>query len=86
MLTFLQEEYAKTPLYVVLTTSVDDPVREARVRVRNRVAAELAAERGLPVIDLYAASVEIGAMHTDGVHFSKEGYACLADCILNALP
>lgn len=85
MLTFLQGEYAGTPLYVVLTTSVDDPVREARVRVRNRVATALAAEHGLPVIDLYAASVEIRAMHTDGVHFSKEGYAHLADCILNAL-
>lgn len=85
MLTFLQKEYAGTPLYAVLTTSVDDPAREARVQARNQVVAELAHERALPVIDLYAASVEIKALHTDGVHFSKEGYARLADYILNTL-
>lgn len=75
------------PVFVVLST--DDTVhseRSQRVKLRNAVAENLAKKHGLPLIDLYTASLENAALHTpDGVHFTEEGYEQLAQCILAAL-
>ena len=82
---FLQKEYPQTPLYLVLTTSVQNEEREARVKLRNAATLKLAEAHKLPVIDLYSVSAANGNLRTDGVHFQKEGYEKLADAILSAL-
>ena len=66
---FLMKEFAGLPSYLVLTTTVRDEVREARVK-----------------IDLYGTSVEkVDLRSGDGVHYTPDGYACFADCILQTL-
>ena len=83
---FLMKELSGLPLYLVLTTTVRDEVREARVKVRNRVAREIAEKYSLPIIDLYTVSVEkVDLRAGDGVHYTPDGYACFADCILQTL-
>lgn len=83
---FLIEQFANLPIYLVLTTTVRDEVREARVKVRNRVVREIAEKYGLPLIDLYEVSVEkVELRSADGVHYTPEGYACFADCILQTV-
>ena len=80
---FLREEFARTPLFLVLTTSVADAAREARVMARNAAAREVAARYDLPVIDLYAVSVDkVDCRLPDGVHYSQAGYQSFADAIL----
>ena len=83
---FLMREFSEVPIYLVLTTTVRDENREARVKVRNCVVRELAAQYGLPTIDLYTVSVEkVNLRSGDGVHYTADGYACFADCILQTL-
>ena len=83
---FLMKEFGSLPLYLVLTTTVRDEVREARVKVRNRVAREVAEKYSLPIIDLYTLSVEkVDLRSGDGVHYTPDGYACFADYILQNL-
>ena len=83
---FLMKEFSGLPLYLVLTTTVRDEVREARVKVRNRVAREVAETYSLPIIDLYTVSVEkVDLRSGDGVHYTPDGYACFADYILQNL-
>ena len=63
-----------------------DEVREARVKVRNRVVREIAEQYHLPVIDLYTVSVDkVDLRSNDGVHYTPDGYACFADCILQTV-
>ena len=83
---FLLDEFGSLPVYLVLTTTVRDEVREARVQVRNRVVREIAEKYSLPLIDLYGTSVEkVDLRSGDGVHYTADGYACFADCILQTL-
>ena len=82
---FLLSEFAGTPLYIVLTTHVSDKARNARVEARNRVAAEIAAQYDLPVIDLYAVSLTAKEYLRDGVHYHTEGNRLLARAIVDAL-
>ena len=61
--------------------------RTDRVRARNRLAAELAAERDLAVNDLFGAVIDHPEYASDdGVHFTPEGQTILGDqaaeCIL----
>ena len=82
----LQREYPDTPLYLVLSTSVQNTDDELRVQKRNEMVTSLAKQRGLPIIDLYSVSVCYKNLRTqDGVHYTKEGYEMFADAILNAL-
>ena len=81
VLDFLQKEFAGTPLAVVLTTSVADAARESRVRARNEAIRRLAKQRGIAVIDLYTPSLA-AQRKEDGVHYTDEGYAALAEKIL----
>ena len=82
---FLKEEFAGTPIYILLTTFVSDAGRRERVQVRNRVALELAARYDLPVIDLYTPSAEISHLLRDGVHFQEEGNRILAEFLLKEI-
>jgi len=82
---FLKEEFAGTPIYILLTTFVSDAGRRERVQVRNRVALELAAKYDLPVIDLYTPSAEISHLLRDGVHFQEEGNRILAEFLLKEI-
>ena len=83
---FLTKEFDGLPLYLVLTTTVRDEVREARVKVRNRVVREIAEQYNLPLIDLYAVSADkVDLRSNDGVHYTPDGYAFFADCILQTV-
>ena len=83
---FLTESYPATPVYIVLTTDVDDTERSERVKVRNGAAKAIAEKYALPVIDLFRVSQEHKALlSADGVHFTAEGYEKLAEEILKTL-
>jgi len=83
---FLLDEFADTPVFVVLTTTVANDERNERVTVRNKVASEVAAKYGVGIIDLYAASAEAKELLSpDGVHFTPAGYEVLAAKILDTL-
>lgn len=79
MIEFLKSKFEGTPVVLLLTTSVADPVREARVIVRNRVVMELAKKHELPTIDLYSITHMHPELRTgDGVHLTADGYSLLA--------
>ena len=80
---FLLDEFKETPIVIVLTTSVSDAETEKRVKYRNEIAAKIADQYGLPIIDLYSVSVEFSEFRTeDGVHFNADGYKKFAEQIL----
>jgi len=83
---FLVEEFKGTPIFIVLTTHIANEEREERVKVRNKVALEIADKYNLPVIDLYSVALENAHLLTgDGVHFTPEGYNKLAEKIVETL-
>lgn len=83
---FLLEEFKDTTVAIILTTSVANAEREKCVIKRNATARKIADKYGLPVIDLYSASVEHSDLRRDdGVHYTSAGYALLADKILEDL-
>ena len=52
----------------------------------NESLFEIAKKYGLPIIDLYSASVENAHLRKDdGVHFSAEGYKKFAELIVGEL-
>lgn len=53
--------------------------RTARVRERNRIAAELARERGMEINDLFSVVVDRPELYCDAVHFTTEGQAALGN-------
>lgn len=81
---FLMEEYSDVPLALVLSTSVDGLFNE-RVMIRNETVKKIAEKYKLPVIDLYEPSVECADLHSDGIHFTDEGYEKLARKILEVI-
>ena len=82
---FLLEEYAGTPLFIVLTTYINGE-RIDRVKARNKVAVEIAEKYDLPVIDLYSVAEENANLLTnDGVHFTPDGYKKLSAKIIEEL-
>lgn len=55
---------------------------DARVRERNRLAAELCRRRGIPVNDLHAlVARRPDCMAKDGVHFNPDGQALLGAAV-----
>ena len=79
MVKFLVKEFEGTPVILVLTTSVRNAERDARVVVRNRAVSEIAEKYGLEVIDLYTPTHEHPELiAADGVHLVWEGYKLLA--------
>ena len=60
--------------------------RTERVRQRNKIAAALAAERGICVNDLFKTVVDRPELVSqDGVHFLEDGQAALGRCVGNAI-
>ncbi|MBE6644734.1 MAG: SGNH/GDSL hydrolase family protein [Ruminococcaceae bacterium] len=83
---FLIDEFKDTPIIIALTTSVSDTEREERVKLRNKVAAQVAAKYGLSVVDLYSVSIKAADFRTaDGVHFTTDGYGKFAEQIVSDL-
>ena len=86
MIEALRRAFPKTPLYLVLTTSVRDASTELRVGARNAVVLELAKKYALEVIDLYTVSAEYVELRSaDGVHYTEAGYDKFADHILERI-
>ena len=85
MICFLQDEFKDTPLFLVLTTHVANPERDARVVIRNGVVSELAKKYGLPTVDLYAITKAHDDLFTDGVHLKPEGYDLLAEELVKSV-
>ena len=80
----LLDEFPDVPLAIVLTTSVADEQREARVIKRNEAAVRIAKKYALPIIDLYSLSQSLLEYRKpDGVHFLPEGYTEFAKLIVN---
>lgn len=50
-----------------------------RIARRNAIAREFAAAEAIPVDDLHALMTPHGDMHSDNVHFNKEGSALMAE-------
>lgn len=74
----------------VIDKGSTDNERTNRVKARNRIAAEFAAARSLPVDDLFSLVVGHPEWYSpDGVHFNGKGIDAqsrqVADCILSAL-
>lgn len=83
MLNRFLDEFTDTKVVLVLTTSVADEEREARVKVRNECVMKLSEKYNLDVIDLYAPSVQNANLRGgDGVHFSAEGYRALSEYLV----
>lgn len=86
MVKFLMEEFSGTPIFIVLTTCVEDEKRHGRVIERNKAAKEIADKYGLEIIDLYSASLKNkNLMRDDGVHFTDEGYEKLSEEIVTRI-
>lgn len=80
---FLLKEFDGKKIFLLLTTSVADAEREARVNARNEAVKKLAEKYNLPIIDLYSTAVEYASLRLDdGVHYSGEGYTKFAIKIL----
>ena len=79
MVKFLLSEFKGTPIFIALTTAVEDRERNDRVIIRNKVAQSVAKEYSLKVIDLYSITNEHrDLLSSDGVHLVEEGYVLLA--------
>lgn len=77
---FLLDEFKDTPVLLLLTTSVADKERDARVVTRNRVVSELAEKYNLATVDLYSIVKNNPELLVgDGVHLKPEGYRLLAE-------
>ena len=82
---FLLEEFKGTPLFLILSTHVENEETEKRVILRNEAVKKIAKKYNLPIIDLYTVSLNSNALQSDGVHFQTKGYELLADEIITAL-
>ena len=80
---FLRDTFGEK-LALVLTTYAADEHNE-RVIARNAAVIEIARQNDLPVIDLYAPSVEIARLHSDVYHFNDEGNQILARALLDGV-
>ncbi len=79
-------EKGSAPIWILLTTDdASDPERNRRVLRRNEIAREIAAEFGLPVIDLYEVVTSVDLHGPDGIHFTQDGYQRIADCLVATL-
>ena len=87
MVKFLLIKFENTPVYIALTTHVENNKERAeRVIARNQIAKEIADRYDLVVIDLYTVSFGIAdLLSTAGVHFVSEGYERLAEEIIRVI-
>lgn len=93
LIDFLHAQRPDARMLLLLTTPVRDRAcleqfgaRNARVVERNRRAREIAGERGIEVVDLYALLENRMELYSpDGVHLLGAGYDLLAECIVRAM-
>lgn len=84
--TDLRQAFPDAPLILLLTTHVTDPERDRDVVERNQAVLAIAARQKLPVVDLYAPTLENRhLLSSDGVHFIPDGYDLIAQTILTFL-
>ncbi len=82
----LRAFFPQAAFFLLMTTPVADPERDARVRSRNRATEKIAEANGLPTVDLYHADEALASyLSADGVHFTDEGYRILAGAVADAL-
>ena len=83
LVTFLLEEFPETPIFLLLSTHVANPDRDARVVARNHAVEAIAEKYRLPVVDLYTLTRDNAhLLLADGVHLTPEGYRLLAEELL----
>ena len=71
---------SSTPVTAEGDPATFDPEVNPLVERRNRIAAEIMAERGIPVFDLYAEMLGKPELRVaDGYHYLPEGYERIAD-------
>jgi hypothetical protein len=86
MIKFLVTEFRGTPVYLVLTSAVADPERDARVVKRNAVVLSLAEKYAIPVIDYYSiVNDHRDLICPDGVHLLPDGYKLLAEKLVSVV-
>ena len=86
MIKYLLENYKESPLFIALTTYINNEEREKRVVERNKAAVKIAEKYNLPVIDLYSITKENkNLLSGDGVHFTSAGYEIIAKTILDTV-
>jgi lysophospholipase L1-like esterase len=56
-----------------------------RIVARNAIAAEFVRSQAIPIDDLHSFMLPHTDMHTDNVHFSKEGSALMAEKVARAI-
>jgi lysophospholipase L1-like esterase len=59
--------------------------RNDRIQARNAIARTLSDREKIPVDDLHALMSSHADLHTDDVHFSKEGSALMAERVANEI-
>ncbi|MCR5688760.1 MAG: SGNH/GDSL hydrolase family protein [Clostridiales bacterium] len=78
----LRSLFPEAEFCIVLTTPVEDPRQDERVRSRNRSAQRIAGRYGMPTVDLYRADPQLKKyLCPDGVHFTDGGYRILTDTL-----
>ena len=83
MLRFLMETYPESVILPVLSTTVKNQERNARVIARNQKVMELAEKYNLQTIDLFTVSTENAETQADdGVHFTAAGYTLFSDAVI----
>ncbi|MBQ4479636.1 MAG: SGNH/GDSL hydrolase family protein [Victivallales bacterium] len=71
---------SSTPVTAEGDPTKPDPVVNALVERRNRIATEVMAERNIPVLDVYPLLLNHPEYRVpDGYHYKAEGYNCIAD-------
>lgn len=81
-LAWLQGKFPGTPVLFVQTTHVTRECWQVRAKRRALLADTAVKNLQLPIIDLYALSRAHADLIRDGVHFTEEGYALLADVLI----
>ena len=72
-----------TPCYT-RPDGTENPWTE-RVPVRNRLAADVVAELGIPTIDCHSVLQDRPELVSDGAHFHPQGYEIIAELICDYL-
>ena len=81
---FLVKNFSGSKIMIVLTTfTKQEEARKAIVDARNEIAAKIAGDFNLPVIDLFTISRQnADLLSEDGIHWTDVGYRTLAGKIL----
>jgi lysophospholipase L1-like esterase len=61
-----------------IRTDTEKGATNSRISARNAIAAQAAAAARIPIDDLHALIKQQGDLHSNNVHFTKEGSALLA--------